>query len=302
MCKKIALTTIVTGSVLEEFKLLKFSWEMFHGPDYHWYVRCDEAARAALSNDRNVTCLVFTESVTRRPAVTSQPFWNIAAQKMNTMEDAWKESDWDAVIYLDADLIITASLLDSVFPLDGARLVLTPHFFPAPEDDFAEKYQREAKEGYFNSGFVVTDDKEFHTWWRNTYVSRVGKWFGDQRCLSSARGHFIVKMLDESANIGFWRTPFRSIPLFKAIPQNCKFLHCHLFQPLRTQLEWLNRMFALHCLEFLRSSAVLEHRIIYEQVIARDSAKWFQSSFSLRDGKNLSFDQRSQPPENAPAR
>jgi hypothetical protein len=286
MESRIALSTVVTLSVLNEFLFLKFSWELFHGQDYQWYIRSDSASRAVLSNHANVTCAVFADSVARRPPVNSQPFWHIAGQKMNAMADAWNGGPWEAVAYLDADIVITASVMDFVFPLTS-QVALTPHYFPGWEEDFAEKQQREAKEGYYNSGFVVARDRTFPEWWKHAYQRRPGKSFGDQRCLSEARDHFDVAALDQSANIGFWRTPFRSIPTFKAIPADCKFLHCHLFQPLRTQLEWLNRMFALHSLDFLRNSSVPAHRALSEEIVARDQSRWYRSSLVLRDSRNL---------------
>jgi hypothetical protein len=113
--------------------------------------------------------------------------------------------------------------------------------------------------------------------------------------LTEARDHFHIIALDQSANIGFWRSPFRLMPSFKQIPANCKFLHCHLFQPLRTHLEWMNRTFALHCLDFLRNSATSEHRTLCERIMARDRSRWYHSSLLLRDNRNLHPDVRDSP-------
>jgi hypothetical protein len=287
VAERIGLSTVVTKSVLQEFQFLKFSWELFHGPHHRWHVRCDSASYATLSKHENVACVIFTEEVLERPDVESQTFWKLAAEKMRAMSDAWNTDQWDAVLYMDADLIITSAISDWVLAHE-AQLLLTPHYFPDSSEDFAEfgTGQREARDGYYNGGFVLARDRTFCAWWTRAYCEEPGRHYGDQTCLSRARRQFTVAKLDASANIGFWRSPARAMPLFKPIPSNCRFLHCHLFQPLRNQREWLNRMFALHCLDFLQGSGIPEHRRISEEILARDWSGWYRASHLLRPGGN----------------
>ncbi len=166
----------------------------------------------------------------RATDVKAPVFWRLATEKMHSMEDAWRAETCDAVVYLDADLVITAPVLDSIFSLN-AEVLLTPHYFQRSEEDFAEFHADlcNTREGYYNSGFVLATEKRFPEWWKASYYNKPGKWFGDQICLNETRDHFSVAVLDESANIGFWSSPFRSMPLFRPIPLNCKFLHCRLF-------------------------------------------------------------------------
>jgi hypothetical protein len=50
-------------------------------------------------------------------------------------------------------------------------------------------------------------------------------------------------------------------------------LDVHLFQPLRTQRQWIDRTFALHCLKFLRQNLVSEHNQFFSEALVKDESR-----------------------------
>src|SRR5215813_11026405 len=228
MQPQIALTSIVTAAALDEFIFLKFSFELFHGTDYQWFVRCDQTSLQALSAYPNVICNKFVESVIERPDTESKEFVSIMGEKMIVMEEAWRSGNWTGVVYFDADIIITAPVIATIPGVKG-DVVLTPNYYPETIKQLASAH------GYYNGGFVFTRSRHFHEWWQHEYKSRpVG--YSDQICLDDAHRKFSVGILSRRANVGFWRSA--KIPEYEAIPADCDFLHVHLFQPLRTQRQW----------------------------------------------------------------
>ena len=45
----IGIATIVTEAFVDEFAILKYSFELYHGTGCRWFVRCDRASLPALS-------------------------------------------------------------------------------------------------------------------------------------------------------------------------------------------------------------------------------------------------------------
>jgi hypothetical protein len=266
----VALAAVVTAAVLPEFQMLRRSFELFHRERYRWFVRCDRAVEAALRGYPDTTCSVFAEELPERPDLESDAFRRIVTEKMQAMQAAWAAGDWEAVVFLDADLVVTAPVMGDVLR-HRADLVLTPNHYPPSTQHLAKVH------GQFNSGFVATRTRDFHGWWRDAFLADGSSW--DQRCLNEASRHFAIGTLDPRANIGFWRS--ESLGVYEPIPPDCLFLHVHLFQPLRTQRQWIDKSFALHCLRFLRGSAVPEHQALYREVLARDPAGWYEASLRL---------------------
>jgi hypothetical protein len=271
MHSQIALASVVTAAVLDEFKFLKFSFELFHGPNYRWFIRCDRASLEILSAYPNVVCHGFIDSVMERPDIESQEFRSIVGEKMNAMADAWKGGDWVGVVFLDADIIMTSQLMTTISAIRG-DIALTPNYYPEANKHLASVH------GYYNSGFVFTRNRHFHEWWQNAYKSQPWRWT-DQACLNDVNGKFKVETLSYRANIGFWRSA--KIPEYDLIPPGCEFLHVHLFQPLRTQRQWIDKAFALHCLKFLRQSIVTKHKRLFDEVLIRDESRWYEASLRL---------------------
>ena len=267
----VALAAVVTASVLPEFLLLRRSFELFHGQGYRWFVRCDRVSEAVLSRCPDTTCTVFTEEVPERPDMESEFFRRIVGEKMNAIQSAWTAGDWEVVAFLDADLVVTAPLIGALLA-HRADVILTPNYYPPSTRHLAKVH------GHFNSGFLATRTRDFHGWWRDAFVSDPSGWT-DQGCLNEVSRHFAIGTLDERANVGFWRS--ENIGAYEPIPADCIFFHVHLFQPLRTQRQWIDKSFALHCMRFLRGSAVPEHQVLYRDVLARDEAGWYEASLRL---------------------
>jgi hypothetical protein len=270
---RIALSSIVTKSVLSEFQVFKRTFEMFHGDDFQWFIRCDRASEAALSESPNVRCTVFCERVPGLITSGFPRFRRIVSEKMNAMEDAWAAGDCDAVVFLDADLLITAPFLHIAAQL-GGDLVLTPRYLPAETEHLGPVH------GYFNAGFIFSRSRTFHERWRALFEAQPWK-VTDQACLNELAGEFSVRTLSESANIGFWRSAGAWSFAYRPLPADCMFLHVHLLQPLRTRREWVDRTFGLHCLRFLQSSGRHEHEQVLREVLARDTSKWYEASLAL---------------------
>ena len=302
MSARTALAAVVTLGVLEEFEILKFSFELFHGPDFDWYVRCCPRSADLLSRYGNVHCAVFQTTHPRFD--TDNPSFNrVVEQKMNALEDAWESGLCDSAMFLDSDLIVTDAFLNDFALLDG-EVLLSPHYWPEERSADVDKY------GYFNSGFVLARTAEFHKWWREAFLSQPQK-FTDQQCLDDAPDHFAVRTLGEEANVGFWRAANGTTKLstFK-IPENCKFLHVHLFQPAGTRAELLCRIFAkqylafttdaeismrpfswyqlqskafaFQCLAFLREGKQEGHRQLYDEILARDPLQLYSAVLEQR--------------------
>ena len=268
----VSLACIVTISTLSEFLLLKESFELFHGASYAWYVSCDQRSSIILSRHANIVTSVFSEDdVPNRCEVGSPNFSNIAAQKMNSIELAWKAPETTAVVLFDADIIITSNVIGALYDLHS-NVVLSPNFYPLGMEHAASIH------GYFNGGFAFTQTPLFHEWWRQAFL-RSTSFYADQVVLNGLMADRGVKTLGANANIGFWRS--RPGKPYETIPDVCQFIHVHLFQPLRTTRDWLDRRFALHALKFLRGSTIKEHNIIFESVLSKDTSGWYEASLQL---------------------
>jgi hypothetical protein len=260
----VALTTVVTASVLEEFRFMKFSFELFHSPGYQWFIRCDRASEAALSEYSNVACSVFTACLPERLDRHTPEFRALMREKMAAISHAWSAGEWDAVAYFDSDLIFTAPALQHAAAIDG-QAVLTPNYYPPETEHLASIH------GLYQGGFAFLRSKIFHQWWRDAVDAQPERWT-DQACLNDARQQFTIGTLAESANIGFWRSG--DTPNYREIPADCLFLHAHLYGP----SDWRDKTFALHCLKFLRKSAVPAHRILFNEILARDRSRFYAAA------------------------
>lgn len=268
----IALASVVTEAFLDEFAMLKYSFELFHGTACQWFVRCDRASLPILSAHSDVSCVVFAERQTDRPETLSEPFRRIMAEKMNVIDDAWRAADRCAgVIFLDADIVFTAPLLPTLESMD-ADVVLVPNYYPESRKHLAKLH------GEYNGGFAFTRSPEFPAWWRNAYQADASR-YNEQGCLDHAHRCFAISTLGENANVGFWRT--RDVPLYNEIPSDCSFLHVHLYQPLETMRQWIDKSFALHCLKFLMAGTTREHRALAERIVASDRHGWFEASLRV---------------------
>ena len=272
MYEDIGIATIVTEGFLDEFAILKYSFELFHGTSYRWFVRCDRSSLLALAAHGNVSCVAFTERQPDRPTVYSEPFRAIVAEKMNVMEEAWAGVDGcRGVVFLDADIIFTAPLMPVLRATPG-EVVLTPNHYPQGREHLSPQH------GEFNGGFAFTRSPAFASWWRDAYRADPSR-HNEQGCLDHAHQQFSVNRLGPEMNIGFWRTP--RMLAYSPIPADCVFLHTHLYLPLVTQRDWIDKSFAMHSMRFLAASDVPAHRQIFERILATDRYGWYDASLRL---------------------
>jgi hypothetical protein len=193
------------------------------------------------------------------------------SEKMNAMEEAWTSGNWTSVVYFDADIVITSAVLQSISAVEG-DVVLTPNYYPEESKALAFEH------GHYNGGFVYARARHFHRWWLDAFKSQPWKW-GDQLCLNDGYLKFTVGTLSDRANIGFWRSA--SFPDYDVIPLDCEFLHVHMFQPLRTRRQWIDKTFALHCLKFLQQGYVPEHSRLFYEALNMDESRWYEASLRL---------------------
>jgi hypothetical protein len=272
MYEDIGIATIVTEAFLDEFAILKYSFELFHGTSYRWFVRCDRSSLPALSAHGNVSCVVFKERQPDRPAVYSDPFRAIVAEKMNVMDDAWSGVDQcRGVIFIDADIIFTAPLMPALRAMPG-DVVLTPNHYPPPKQHLSPLH------GEFNGGFAFTRSPAFASWWRDAYRDNPTR-HNEQGCLDYAHEKFSVNRLGPEVNIGFWQSA--AMLRYKPIPADCVFLHAHLYQPLTTQRDWIDKSFALHCMRFLAASTAPAHPQLFKRILSLDRYGWYDASLRL---------------------
>lgn len=266
----VSLCSVVTFTLLEEFLQLKRSFELFHGASLQWHVRCDDESLAKLTAIDLISTVSFTKHRSERPEDGSPAFMTLMREKMNAIDDAWCQGA-DSVLYLDADILITSRLLDTFCPKD-TDIILSPNYYPLPH-----KYLRSVH-GFYNGGFVFTRSREFHRWWATEVDLNPVAW-ADQLSLNRASSCFTVAEMSEKANIGFWRYERR--PEYENIPSDVTFLHVHLYQPLSSRRQWLDKSFALHCVRFLRQSTIQAHRELLEDILFHDRAQWYRASLQL---------------------
>jgi hypothetical protein len=265
---RLAIATVVTKPMLSEFFLLKYSFELFHGAGYTWFVRSDPDVTVALSQLENLYCRTFPVRSLLRPDFSSPVFRDILSEKLNVLEDAWESRTWDAVLFLDADIVVTAEFVSGLLASD-AQLILSPHYYP--------NYLKhlEPIHGRFNAGFLLVRTSAFTAWWRRAFSLSRGV-FVDQKCLETASSLFSVEDLDRKGNIGCWRRS--GIVTFEPIPPDCTSLHVHFFQPVTTTYELLQKALALHCLEFLAREGTARHASILNRVVDEDSSGWYKTT------------------------
>ncbi len=270
------LASVVTKSVLPEFMLLKFSVELYCGLGHHWFIRGDAAICDLLKGLDNVHVSAFSTGIDSRPDLPSPEFRKIVAEKMTAIAFAWDSGEEDRVAFLDSDLIVTNDdLMTHIWNSDVADLVLTPNYYPESMKRLEELH------GIYNSGFVLTRNREFHRWWKDAF-ERDPTGFADQRCLNEAGEAFSVHALDERSNVGFWRSledGFRGE--FRPIPQECSFLHVHMFQPVQKPRQVLDKAFALTAVSFLSTSPDSKHQKLLEQILAGDTSGLYELALTI---------------------
>jgi hypothetical protein len=130
----------------------------------------------------------------------------------------------DAALYLDADILICASLAEIAEQAKTAGLLLSPHTLePLPRDGLLPDDDVLLRSGQFNGGFVAVGRQgvAFLDWWRDRLAREcvVGgaaepERFVDQRFLDLAVNYFPSAILrDRGANVAYWNLATRSLEL-----------------------------------------------------------------------------------------
>ncbi len=192
---------------------------------------------------------------------------------MNSIGDAWASNECEAVLYLNSDLVFTRKCIDS-FLLRDADVVLSPNYFPWKMHELAPHY------GYFSSAFALTRTSLFHELWRKLFVSQPWRHL-DQGCLNEIAQHFSVETLGPSSNIGSWRSESADRFTFGRLPPDCLFLRVPMFDMLASPRDWINKMYALHCLRFLEANGRDDHKNIMNRILELDETHWYSASLQL---------------------
>ncbi|MGA2251551.1 hypothetical protein [Terracidiphilus sp.] len=266
----ISLATVVTTSTFKEYLILRYSFAKFHPEPYRWFVRCDRATESLIRTHSDTTAVSFCE-LWDKPVLSQSR--KVLREKMNAIADAWASEDQNVVAFLNSDLIFTAPCLPGMLD-HKTELVLSPNHFPWKIRELSPYY------GYFNSGFVLTRSPRFHESWRSAYQSAPWK-YSDQACLNEVAADFSVTLLGQEANVGSWRSERADSFSFKPISTESSFLRVPCFGTLATGDDWRNKMFALHCLRFLKSSVAEQHNMIFREIIQHDESGWYQASLRL---------------------
>jgi hypothetical protein len=298
--KRLGMAAVVTAGVLQEFELMKHSFELFHGKDCHWFIRCCSKAEQQLSGDPHVHCSVFTENFGRRFSDEEAGFNRVVEQKMLAVDDAWKSGLCDAVMFLDSDLLIISTFAQYLLKED-IEVALTPHHWHPTRLPDMQKF------GFFNSGFIYTTNPQFHIWWRSAFLSQPHL-YTDQQCLNDAPEKFRVTQLGEEANVSFWRCESGTHALTSyRIPKDSWFVHVHFFQPDETSqqkisnifsrlfaqfttgkgtgfevfsfYQMLHKTFAFACLVYLKKSDDPRHQELYNLILQNDKLQIYSAVF-----------------------
>ncbi len=250
---------------------MKYSFCLFHGQSFRWFIRCDAASLETLRQDPTLSLSASLPTTKTRVGNREFGFAPIAVAKVDAIADAWTAGH-NRVALVDADLLFLAPIMDTFCVADGG-LALAPNYYPHNDEHLAPIH------GYFNSGFLVTCAESFHSDWRQTLLSR--PWtFTDQACLNDVATRYKVTMLGPEANVGFWRSRDWRTLRFEPLPDGASLIHCHFFQRLRTRADWVDRTFALHCLKsFVGVSE--KHEELLALIVDLDESGWYRSSLAL---------------------
>lgn len=270
MKTRVHLASVVTQPSLRQFSLLRFSFELFHGREFQWVVRCDRASQKELEGLPGIVC---SPILTNSDGMPSSDSPSLLCEKMNAMGDAWEHAPCDVVVFLAADLVFTSSCMREILAIPG-DLVLTSNHFPWRRLELAPYY------GYFNSGFVLSKNPEFHADWQTALLSQPWRYL-DQGVLNEVATRYRTATLSPAANVGAWRSEAKEMFYFLPIPNDCQFVRVPLFTALTSPAQWIDRVFGLHFIHFLTASQERRHKLLLREILQSDTSGWYASSLHL---------------------
>ncbi len=213
--------TVISANYVPSARVLVNSWRRFH-PDIAFRVLlvaeepvCRDAAAAGLD--------VVRLGDLQIPDLAGMLARYDCLQLVTALKPAilryLLEQGHEAVVYLDADMLVTGNLTPLLEQVAGHALCLTPHLPCARATVSREKLERSLLlAGLYNAGFVGVanrqESRQFISWWeqRLRTLSRKDKKRGynyDQRWLDLAPSYVGDTHLvrDPGCNVGHWSIP-----------------------------------------------------------------------------------------------
>ena len=156
--------------------------------------------------------------------------------------------DADAAIYLDSDILVSASLQTIASRASAHGLVLSPHRLePPPADGLQPDEDTLLRLGQFNGGFLAVgpDGNAFLNWWGQRLIHDCVHHgdadplrFVDQRWLDLTVNYFRVDVLrDRGANVAYWNLDTRQLEHgpggYTVDGEPLRFIHLSGFDPSR---------------------------------------------------------------------
>jgi hypothetical protein len=230
MAGDVVFTAVVTRHLLDEYRLFRESFRIYHGFDPVSVVRCDTASRQALEALPNTIAIVALESGERPVSQSSDEFRSIMRHKMLVMTDAWRLLSPEAVAYIDADMVVLRAFRD-VLDDFRAPLTLSPHYYP--------RYRKRQSRafGFYNAGLILSRDASFARWWLQVFDEQP-ELFADQACLNAAPKIFATEHFPEAWNVGLWRSGSWYLRELSPIPADVFTVHAHIIAAARPESSW----------------------------------------------------------------
>ena len=245
MADGVVFTAVVTRHLLDEYRLFRESFRIYHGFDPLSVVRCDAASRQALEALPNTMVVAALESGERPESQYGNDFRAIVRHKMLVMDDAWRLLSPEAVAYVDADMVVLRAFRDA---LDSFRapLTLSPHYYP-----LYRKRQSRAF-GFYNAGLILSREASFARWWLEVFDEQP-ELFTDQACLNAAPRVFATEHFPEAWNVGLWRSGKWYLREVAPVPADVFTVHAHVTAAARPDNLWevVQKDFVAAALDFI---------------------------------------------------
>jgi len=226
MSQKRAVCTIIAKNYVAFARTLVQSFLSFH-PDYKCYVLIvDDYAGYINSSDECFEIVNLTDLDI--PNLSGFCFkYDVkelcTAAKAHLLEYLIREKSVERLIYLDPDILVTASLAEIYDQLGTYDIVLTPHLdTDYPDDDLLPDDGYILRAGQFNLGFIginASDNaKSFLQWWKPKLYNRcvvdlLNGYFVDQKFVDFVPiffKNFLVER-DRGYNVAYWNLHSRQL-------------------------------------------------------------------------------------------
>lgn len=197
----IPVASVVTTKSLNEFLLLKMSFEQYH--EAEWFVSADDFAHNKIKDIPNVRsqCLIKTDDCSHgtNDPVKNRLFLELVMTKFDAMREAIKSHGWG--LFIDSDIFFTGPIEQRILDLMKSRdvdAVLSPHM--------TNNLGLESQVGHFNVGFFSMRNLSYLE--QHAEMSWHHKEFGmyyEQQPLQFCSYPFLTVNLPINYNIGWWR-------------------------------------------------------------------------------------------------